>query len=31
VYENRTLKPVEIVLRMGERRMGENNGGVNLI
>jgi hypothetical protein len=27
MYENRTLKPVEIVLRMGRGGMKENNGG----
>jgi hypothetical protein len=30
VYENRTMKPVEIVLR-GRRGMREYDGGVNII
>jgi hypothetical protein len=30
MYENKTIKPVEIVLRRG-RRMRENDGVVNLI
>jgi hypothetical protein len=31
VYKNRTVKPVETVVRMGIRGMRENDGGVNLI
>jgi hypothetical protein len=27
VYENRTMKPVEIVLRNGERELRKNYGG----
>jgi hypothetical protein len=30
-YENRTMKPVEIVLRRGKREIRENDVGVNLI
>jgi hypothetical protein len=31
MYENRIVKPVEIVLRRGKRGKRADNGGVNLI
>jgi hypothetical protein len=31
LYENRTVKFVEIILRRGRRRMKKNDGGVNVI
>jgi hypothetical protein len=31
VHENRTMKPVDIVLRRGGRRLGRVTEGVNLI
>jgi hypothetical protein len=30
IYENRRMKPVEIVLRRGGEERRENDGGVNL-
>jgi hypothetical protein len=31
MYENKTMKPIEIVLRSRERAMRKNDGGGNLI